>query len=143
MQDLDDDARATAVLDVDPDRATDHRSIMERNLEINEKLEKGELKSGIYRGIGAYRRYVKPSEGALSRNKTTGLYGPTRGANNVRLTMYVDYKPEICKDYKETGYCGYGDCCKFLHDRTDYKEGWQVEKEWEEIQKKKLVNFPP
>merc|ERR1712078_266276 len=30
----------------------------------------------------------------------------------------------ICKDYKETGYCGYGDTCKFLHDR-----------EWDEKQK--------
>lgn len=139
FQNLDDDARATAVLDMDPDKANDHRAILERNFKIGEMIEKGELESGIYRGLGAYRHYVKRSEGALSRAKTTGLYGPVRGANNVRLTMYIDYKPEICKDYKETGYCGYGDCCKFLHDRTDYKEGWQVEKEWEELQKKKLV----
>ncbi|OEH74233.1 zinc finger (ccch type) domain-containing protein [Cyclospora cayetanensis] len=135
---LEDDGRATAVLDVDPDKSTDHRAILERNFKIGEMIEKGELESGIYRGMGAYRHYVKPSEGALSRAKSTGLYGPVRGSNNVRLTMYVDYKPEICKDYKETGYCGYGDCCKFLHDRTDYKEGWQVEKEWEELQKKRL-----
>jgi hypothetical protein len=26
-----------------------------------------------------------------------------------------------CKDYKETGRCGYGDSCKFMHDRGDYK----------------------
>lgn len=37
----------------------------------------------------------------------------------------VDYQPDICKDYKETGFCGFGDSCKFLHDRTDYKHGWQ------------------
>ncbi|KAL8455894.1 hypothetical protein Emag_000268 [Eimeria magna] len=134
---LDDDARATAVLDVDPDKANDHRAILERNFKIGEMIEKGELEAGIYRGQGAYRHYLKRSEGALSRAKTTGFYGPVRGANNVRLTMYIDYKPEICKDYKETGYCGYGDCCKFLHDRTDYKEGWQVDREWEEVQKKK------
>lgn len=134
---LDDDARATAVLDLDPDKTNDHRAILERNFKIGEQIEKGELEAGIYRGLGAYRHYVKRSEGALSRAKTTGLYGPVRGANNVRLTMYVDYNPEICKDYKETGYCGYGDCCKFLHDRTDYKEGWQVEKEWAEVQRKK------
>jgi len=34
--------------------------------------------------------------------------------------------PDLCKDYKETGYCGYGDSCKFMHDRGDYKSGWQV-----------------
>ena len=38
----------------------------------------------------------------------------------------------LCKD---SGYCGYGQSCKFLHDRTDYKSGWQIEKEWNEKQK--------
>ena len=144
IQKLDDDARATARLDVDTDKSIDYRAILERNILISKKIANGELDGGIYRGMGAYRKYVLPKEGAISRNKITGLYGPSRSNNsNVRLTMYIDYKPEICKDYKETGYCGYGDCCKFLHDRTDYKEGWQVDKEWEELQKKKLVNPKP
>ena len=47
----------------------------------------------------------------------------------------MDYQPDICKDYKETGFCGYGDSCKFLHDRGDYKSGWQLEREWEEKEK--------
>lgn len=38
---------------------------------------------------------------------------------------------------RETGYCGYGDSCKFMHDRGDYKSGWQIEREWEAEQKKK------
>lgn len=37
----------------------------------------------------------------------------------------------MCKDYKETGYCGFGDSCKFMHDRSDYKHGWQLERDWE------------
>lgn len=32
---------------------------------------------------------------------------------------------------------GYGDACIFLHDRGDYKAGWQLDQEWEEEQKKK------
>ena len=44
--------------------------------------------------------------------------------------MRWDYAPDICKDYKETGFCGFGDSCKFLHDRSDYKHGWQIEREW-------------
>ena len=39
-----------------------------------------------------------------------------------------DYQPDICKDYKETGYCGYGDACKFVHDRGDYKSGWEIDR---------------
>ena len=29
------------------------------------------------------------------------------------------------------------DTCKFLHDRSDYKSGWELEKEWEEKQNSK------
>lgn len=56
--------------------------------------------------------------------------GPIRAPENLRATVRWDYQPDICKDYKETGYCGFGDSCKFLHDRSDYKHGWQLEKEY-------------
>lgn len=26
-----------------------------------------------------------------------------------------------------TGWCGFGDSCKFLHDRSDYKHGWEMD----------------
>ncbi|KAI8988422.1 hypothetical protein BDF20DRAFT_855621 [Mycotypha africana] len=63
--------------------------------------------------------------------------GPQRAPANLRVTARFDYQPDICKDYKETGFCGYGDSCIFLHDRGDYKTGWQLEKEWEAAQKNK------
>merc|ERR1712224_945549 len=46
----------------------------------------------------------------------------------IHKSIRLDYQPDICKDYKETGYCGYGEACKFLHDRSDYKSSWQIEK---------------
>ena len=55
--------------------------------------------------------------------------GPIRAPQSLRVTVRWDYQPDICKDYKETGYCGFGDSCKFLHDRSDYKFGWQLERE--------------
>jgi len=70
------------------------------------------------------------------QNKMTGK-GPIRSTASIRVTARFDYQPDICKDYFETGFCGYGDNCKFAHIREDYKPGWQVEKEWEEEQKKK------
>jgi len=59
----------------------------------------------------------------------------------VYLYTRFDYQPDICKDYKDTGFCGFGDSCKFMHDRGNYKSGWQMEKEWEaqEARRKQMV----
>jgi len=56
--------------------------------------------------------------------------GPIRAPTNVRITAMFDYKPDLCKDYKETGYCTFGDACKFMHDRGDYKSGWELDRDW-------------
>lgn len=63
------------------------------------------------------------------RNKF--LAGPIKAPTFVRTTCRFDYQPDICKDYKETGFCGYGDTCIYMHDRGDTISGWQFEREWE------------
>ena len=65
------------------------------------------------------------------------MLGPAKAPANVRIISRFDYQPDICKDWKDSGYCGYGDSCKFMHDRGDYKSGAQLEKEWEEEQELK------
>eukprot|EP00921_Rhytidocystis_pertsovi_P020866 GHVQ01033233.1.p1 GENE.GHVQ01033233.1~~GHVQ01033233.1.p1 ORF type:complete len:346 (+),score=57.61 GHVQ01033233.1:293-1330(+) len=134
---LHDDQGATATTGVDAGRGQDHRALLERNEEVGKAILEGKLERGVYRGMGAYAPASSKREGSIAAGKYTGLYGPVRGMDNVRMTMRIDYDPCICKDYKETGYCGFGDSCKFLHDRTDYKGGWQLDKEWEAAQKKK------
>ena len=37
--------------------------------------------------------------------------GPIRAPLYLRSTVRWDYQPDICKDYKETGYCGFGGQC--------------------------------
>ena len=34
--------------------------------------------------------------------------GPIRAPAHLRATVRWDYQPDICKDYKETGFCGFG-----------------------------------
>lgn len=95
----------------------------------------------VYRGMSGYRDY----RAGFRREQTTGsgkgLHGPLRAPTNVRTSIRVDYQPDICKDYKETGYCGFGDACKFLHDRGDYKAGWELDREWEEKQKERQARM--
>jgi RING finger protein 113A len=69
-------------------------------------------------------------------DSTKTKVGPTRAtAANVRMTTFTDYAPDVCKDYKKTGFCGFGDNCVFLHDRSDYKQGWELDRDWENVTK--------
>lgn len=80
---------------------------------------------GLYRGANSYSSYIAPrDDGTSSKMRSRG---PIRQTTTVRTTSLMDYQPDICKDYKETGYCGFGDTCKFLHDRSDYLAGWQLD----------------
>lgn len=65
------------------------------------------------------------------------LAGPLKAPTFVRTTSRFDYQPDICKDYKDTGFCGFGDSCIYLHDRGNTLTGWQLEQEYE--RKKKEV----
>jgi RING finger protein 113A len=99
----------------------------------------GELADGdnSYRGLNNYKEYVNKKTSHVTQSNASRIRaGPLKAAANVRISCRFDYQPDICKDYKETGYCGYGDSCKFMHDRGDYKAGWQIDKEWEEEQRR-------
>nr|POE59255.1 pre-mrna-splicing factor cwc24 [Quercus suber] len=86
-----------------------------------------EPSNGTYRGTSTYGTFITRSRDAAPRP-----VGPVRGAaSNVRQITVTDFAPDVCKDYKQTGFCGFGDSCKFLHAREDYKQGWQLDKEWE------------
>ncbi|KZT10907.1 uncharacterized protein LAESUDRAFT_711325 [Laetiporus sulphureus 93-53] len=80
---------------------------------------------GLYRGQKAYASHIKKNKEVPKAMRV----GPQRASNStIRTVTIVDYQPDVCKDYKETGYCGYGDTCKFLHDRGTYLAGWQLDK---------------
>lgn len=63
----------------------------------------------IYRGLNNYAQYYKKKDTAAG-NASSGMVrkGPIRAPSNLRATVRWDYQPDICKDYKETGFCGFG-----------------------------------
>ncbi|CAE6510638.1 unnamed protein product [Rhizoctonia solani] len=87
---------------------------------------------GLYRGQASYKTHIKKREGGEPPKAMR--VGPQRGSNTIKTVTLVDYQPDVCKDYKETGYCGFGDTCKFLHDRGTYMQGWQLDKMYENTQ---------
>jgi len=123
------DQNATAVRQLDTEMEKDQRSITERADKVAEET-RGKEDDKIYRGMNNYAQYIDKKESLVGKRIT--VKGPIRAPTNIRSTVRWDYEPMICKDYKETGFCGFGDSCKFLHDRSDYKFGWQLEREEQE-----------
>lgn len=85
----------------------------------------------LYKGQKNYTEFVKQSR----------LAGPAKPSRYIRNSVVIDYQPDICEDYRKTGFCGWGDNCKFLHDRGDYKSGYQIDKEYEEEMRKKRAEI--
>ena len=116
-------------------KGSDDEDISKRVIRLAEEALKGKQKGNVAGNDDktGFRLDVK----TVSSSKITGgFHGPSRPPSNyIRVSTRFDYQPDICKDYKNTGYCGYGDSCKFLHDRGDYKPGWQIEKDYDEAEK--------
>lgn len=146
-----DDGGATREIEIDTAKDRDGRALREQKLKLaaqrlnnnnnNNNTDNDNVVCGlvveddkVYRGTNAYTDYRAGfrKEQTTANEKGGGAHGPARASANVRMTYVMDFKPDICKDYKDTGYCGYGDACKFVHDRGDYKQGWQLDKDWEQ-----------
>lgn len=125
------------------------------NIEKNKKVKNGLISSSNKTKkeydrdkIEAERNINKSNQGVTQTNDIDGnfedfkkakekkkKYGPLKGNSNLVSSIIFDYKPDVCKDYFETGICGYGDNCKFAHIREDYKKGWEKQEEEEEVKK--------
>lgn len=89
---------------------------------------------GTYKGLANATKFIERNADAPSRN-----IGPIKAPTNIRTITVTDFAPDVCKDYKQTGFCGFGDNCKYLHAREDYKQGWQLDSEWDKFAKGKKV----
>lgn len=92
----------------------------------------GAAPDGTYKGLANQTSFIQKNPNAPNRT-----VGPIKAPTNIRTVTVMDYAPDVCKDYKQTGFCGFGDNCKFLHSREDYKQSWSLDKEWEDVTKGK------
>jgi len=105
-------------------------ALEEEEEQARSKKSKGEAEpslpnDGLYKGQSSFKELIKKREDDIPKAMRIG---PVRNTSTIRTVTVIDYQPDVCKDYKETGYCGFGDTCKFLHDRGTYLQGWQLDK---------------
>ncbi|KAJ0351109.1 hypothetical protein COL154_004502 [Colletotrichum chrysophilum] len=103
-----------------------------KNLLGSARSRPSQAPDGTYKGLANQTSFIQKNPDAPSRT-----VGPIKAPTNIRTITVTDFAPDTCKDYKKTGFCGFGDNCKYLHAREDYKAGWQLDKEWESVTKGK------
>ena len=113
------------------DDATKASNWYDENTETNSEKAAGKPTEstpldGTYKGAANYQSFIQKNPDRAAKQ-----VGPLKTSSNVRTITVTDFAPDVCKDYKTTGFCGFGDNCKFLHAREDYKQGWQLDRDWE------------
>ena len=99
-----------------------------RNRPANPDKDIEPSSNGTYKGAASYQSFIQKNPNAPTRT-----VGPVKAPTNIRTITVTDYAPDVCKDYKQTGFCGFGDSCKFLHARESFKQGWELDRDWEKV----------
>jgi RING finger protein 113A len=55
-----------------------------------------------------YDARIKQDNAKGSASSGLNRLGPIRSTQFMRASVRWDYAPDICKDYKETGFCTFG-----------------------------------
>ncbi|KAM0260892.1 hypothetical protein ACHAQJ_002511 [Trichoderma viride] len=103
-----------------------------KNLLGSARALKDSQPDGTYKGLANQTSFIQKNPDAPRKT-----VGPIKAPTNIRTITVTDYAADSCKDYRITGFCGYGDNCKYAHDRSDLKQGWQLDQEWEKVTKGK------
>ena len=89
--------------------ATKHSDWYDENLTAKnllgttrEKPASGAEPDGTYKGAANYTSFIQKNPDAPSK------FGPIKAPTNVRTVTVTDFAPDVCKDWKQTGYCGFG-----------------------------------
>ncbi|KAI4730996.1 hypothetical protein E4T49_01141 [Aureobasidium sp. EXF-10728] len=125
--------RSAAITDLDDATKTSNWFHADEAAKTGQANQEVADKDGNYKGAKGYGNFIQKNPDKLGKSM-----GPVKAPTNMRMITLVDFAPDVCKDYKQTGFCGFGDSCKFLHAREDYKQGWQLDKEWEKAGKSKV-----
>ena len=108
------DNKTFATLETETSSSGDQRTRLEANLTSTLGATTND-DTGLYTGANNYKAIIPKSFDSIRGAKGNGNSGPLRANTTIRVTSRFDYQPDVCKDYKDTGFCGFGDTCIFMH----------------------------
>ncbi|KAJ6230236.1 zinc finger protein [Anaeramoeba flamelloides] len=151
------DQGATRKIDVDTEIEKDARTIFEKSQEIQKLLEEEEKQRQMdpkdnsnqknnkgevyrqYRGQKGYWKLHNESNQKYKKSSNSMTAGPIRATKHIREISLMDYMPDLCKDWYLNGFCGFGESCKFLHMREQFKSTPQLDREWKKKEKERKL----
>jgi RING finger protein 113A len=63
-------------------------------------------KDGTYKGAKGYGNFIQKNPDKLGKS-----VGPVKAPTNMRMITLVDFAPDVCKDYKQTGFVSFSLSC--------------------------------
>lgn len=102
----------------------------ERMGQVGTSIDESKL---MYKGKQQYTDWNPMQKKDPGTKLVRAIRGPVRAPTFLRVTTRWDYEKSTCRDWRECGYCVFGDCCKYIHDRSDLKHGWELEDNWKEM----------
>lgn len=115
------------------------------NVEATRLAKEGKLNSKIYRGMNSYASHKMTTDDINNAEQAyKKKMGPSRLNSTIKNSCRFDYVLNLCKDWHDSGYCPFGNSCLYLHDRSNVKTGWELEKDFEQAEKERWrrINNP-
>lgn len=93
------DGGATRANEQETEHDRDGRALREQVLRQAAEGEAASGEDGVYRGANRYKdwRAGFRREHTIGGEKGAGAHGPLRASANVRMSVLIDYKPDLCK----------------------------------------------
>lgn len=89
--------RSAAITDLNDATKTSNWVHADESAKTGQQQEESVEKDGTYKGAKGYGNFIQ-------KNPDKKSVGPVKAPSNMRMITLVDFAPDVCKDYKQTGF---------------------------------------